>query len=72
MIADYIGEIDFSVKMNKSHTLIPWRKILKKVKGEEKKYSELDYAFGIYQIQPCPSENKEGVNLAPSSEIFCK
>ena len=72
MIKDYIEEIDFSVKMNKSHTLIPWRKILKKVKGEEKKYSERNYAIGIYQIQPCPPELKEGLMLAPLSEIFCK
>jgi len=71
ILKDYSEEIDFSVKMNKPHTPIPWKKILKKGKREKKSYEEHDYAYGIYQIQPHPKE-KEEVILSPLSELICK
>lgn len=73
-LEDYIGEINFSVKMCKPHTPVPWVKILEKVKGKKKKkkYQEEDYAFGIYQILPNPPELEEGDLFRPKSEFLCK
>ncbi|MBS3801818.1 MAG: hypothetical protein KGY65_03620 [Candidatus Thermoplasmatota archaeon] len=71
MLKDYSEEIDFSVKMNKLHTPIPWKKILKKVKREKKSYDERDYAYGIYQILPSPKEKEEELILSPVSELIC-
>lgn len=54
LATDYIDDIDFSVCFKKSHSSAKWKNLLEKVKKEEKSYSEKDYAFGIYQILPCP------------------
>jgi hypothetical protein len=70
LVNDFIDEIDFSVQVGKHYKGIQWKKLIEKVKGKKKSYLEEEYAFGIYQISPVPTNKKNQFTLSPSSEFF--
>ncbi len=60
LATEYIEDIDFSGCLKTSYCSIRWKNLLKRRKKKKKKsYDEKDYAFGLYQINPCPPEKNE-------------
>lgn len=60
LATEYIDDADFSGGLKTTHCSMPWKNLLKpKKKKKNKSYDEKDYAFGLYQINPCPPEKDE-------------